>query len=181
MSKKVLVLTGSPRVGGNTEILADAFVKGAQAVGHVVMRFDAGRKEMKGCKACNACYSNGSACPFDEDFSELAPMIEAADTIAFITPIYWFSFPTQIKAAIDKLYALLVGQRKINVKETLLIVCGEMDDTSIFEPVVSTYRTISGYMQWQDAGTLVVPAVLNEGDVRATDFPAKAEAMGREL
>lgn len=179
MGKKILVLTGSPRVGGNSDILADAFIRGAEEAGHTITRFEAGRKNIGGCKACNMCYSNGKPCIVDDDFNELAPMIEEANALVIVTPLYWYTYPTQVKAAIDKIYSLLVGQRSVNVKETALIVCGDSIGIEAFEGIQKSYQEINKLLKWEDKGILIVPEVEAAGDVIKTDFVKKAEEMGR--
>ena len=120
MSKNILILTGSPRPNGNSFILADAFAKGAEAAGHTVRRFDTAPAEIDGCRACNQCFKHGNACVFDDDFNILAPRLEEADVLVLATPLYWFSFPSQLKAALDKLYSLRVGKRSLNIRECVL-------------------------------------------------------------
>jgi multimeric flavodoxin WrbA len=58
-NKNILVLTGSPRKNGNSEKMADAFIKSAQASGHKVTKFETRGKEINGCKACKTCWSKG--------------------------------------------------------------------------------------------------------------------------
>ena len=70
MSKTILVLTGSPRQGGNSDIMAEAFIQGAQSRGHRILRFDAGRKNVTGCVACKTCFSTGHPCSWQDDFEE---------------------------------------------------------------------------------------------------------------
>ena len=110
MKKKILVLTGSPRNGGNSDLMADAFIKGARAAGHEVVKVKTDEKNVRGCKACCACYSKGAACVIDDDFNEIAPHLENADVIAMVTPVYWYTFSAQLKAVIDRMYALCVGE-----------------------------------------------------------------------
>ena len=120
--KNILILTGSPRVGGNSDLMADAFQKGAESAGHKVVRYEAGRNAILPCRACEACFSNGKACVWDDRFSnELAPLIEEADVIVLATPLYWFTFPAQLKAAIDKMYSFIIGERNIAGKEAFLL------------------------------------------------------------
>jgi len=76
MSRNILVLTGSPRKGGNSDLLADAFIKGAKAAGNRVDKYETGLKRIVGCKACDRCYSQGEACVFGDDFNALAPLLE---------------------------------------------------------------------------------------------------------
>ena len=181
MAKNVLVLTGSPRKGGNSELLADAFIAGAQGLGHKLTKYRAGSKKILGCMACNKCYSKGVACVFNDDFNELAPLMEQADTIVLATPLYWFTFPSQIKAAIDKLYALLIGEREIRIKESILLVSAAADDMSDFDGIVKSFELINRYMQWENAGTLLVPNVNEVGDVKTTDYLKQAEELGGSI
>lgn len=75
MNKKVVVITGSPRKNGNSFAMTDAFIKAAEAKGHVVTRFDAATKNVGGCHACETCFKTGKACSFDDDFNVIAPII----------------------------------------------------------------------------------------------------------
>jgi multimeric flavodoxin WrbA len=118
-----------------------------------------------GCKACDTCYSKGKPCSFDDDFNSIAPLIEKTDAIIFITPLYGFSFPTQLKAVIDKTYSFIIGEKKLDIKESMLLVCGGDDDESVFNAIISTYKQIAYYQKWSDRGHLVVPGVNSKGDI----------------
>ncbi|MHB8124577.1 MAG: flavodoxin family protein [Desulfitobacteriaceae bacterium] len=181
--KNILVLTGSPRSNGNSDMMADAFIKGALSAGHEVTKFETARKKISGCKACNTCWSKGKPCSFQDDFDELAPLLEAADVIVFSTPLYWFGFPAQIKVAIDKMYAYTGKdcKRSLKIKESLLLVCGADEGMKIFDGIIATYREIANYMKWEDKGVLVEPKVNEKGDIEDTDALAKAEEYGKSL
>lgn len=181
MTKKILVLTGSPRKNGNSELFADAFIRGLESAGHEVTKFRSGNKKILGCTACNKCYSKGVACVFNDDFNELAPLAEEADMLVLATPLYWFTFPAQIKAAIDKLYALYVGKRPVKIKESVLLVCAETDDMQDFDGIVRSFDLINGYLQWSDRGQLLVPNVNKVGDIEKTDALLKAEELGKTI
>ncbi len=107
--KKIVVITGSPRRDGNSAAMTEAFVKAAEAKGHSVKRFDAANMKLGGCRACETCFSTGKACTFDDDFNAIAPDILEADAVVFSTPVYWYSWPSQIKCVIDKLYSFCVA------------------------------------------------------------------------
>lgn len=111
MSKKIVVITGSPRKNGNSAAMADAFIQAAEARGHAVTRFDAALKQVGGCRACETCFKTGKACSLDDDFNTVAPAILEADAVVFVTPVYWYSIPAQIKGVIDRLYSFVVGGR----------------------------------------------------------------------
>jgi multimeric flavodoxin WrbA len=181
--KNILVLTGSPRKNGNSDRMADAFIKGAQSVGHEVTKFETAWKEIGSCSACKTCWSKEKPCSFQDDFDELAPLLQAADVIVFSTPLYWFSFTAQIKAAIDKMYAYIGKNCKhpLKIKESLLMVCGADEGMKVFDGIIATYREIAHYMKWEDKGVLAVPEVKEKGDIEATDALEKAEEYGKSL
>ncbi|HMM22000.1 MAG TPA: flavodoxin family protein [Selenomonadales bacterium] len=180
MKKSTLVLTGSPRVGGNSDLLADAFIKGATAAGHEVVKCEAGTKNLMGCKACDTCYRKGKPCSFDDDFNSIAPLMEKADVIVFVTPLYWFTFSAQLKAAIDKMYSFIIGGKKLKIAESMLLVCGN-DDESVFDGIINTYKRIACYQKWTDRGQLIVPGVHNKGDILSTEYLVVAEKMGHNI
>lgn len=180
MAQKMVVLTGSPRRKGNSDALADALIRGAEAQGYAVRRFDAAQMDILGCVACNGCYrKKDRACVYKDDFNGLAPHLEKADAIAIVTPLYWYAFPAKLKAAIDKFYALIRGEKPIQGKKSALIVCGADDDAAGFEGIVKSYETIAHYLQWQVVGTLSVTGVDKKGAVGQGDWLARAEALGR--
>ena len=89
MGKNILVLTGSPRKGGNSEKLADAFIAGAQEAGHTVMKYTTADKTIKGCIDCKTCFKKGTACSIPDDFNELAPHLAAALNWRWPAPPAW--------------------------------------------------------------------------------------------
>jgi multimeric flavodoxin WrbA len=183
MIKNILVITGSPRKGGNSELLADAFINGAVANGHRVNKFEAANKSINGCRACEACWSNGKACVFEDDFIELAQFLYVADIIVLCTPVYWFGMTAQIKLAIDRLYSYMSPKCpiKLNIKESCLIACAEDSDEEVFDGTIGTYKGIINYLKWEDRGILTVPSVNKVGDVLKTEYILKAEEMGKNI
>jgi multimeric flavodoxin WrbA len=179
MAKNILVLTGSPRVGGNSDAMADAFINGAKAAGHQVNKFEAGIKQINGCKACDACFSKDTACVFNDDFNTLAEYIEHADAVVFATPLYWFSFPSGIKAAIDKLYSFDKTGKEMNIKESMLLVCGATDDKSDFDGIIKSYELIAKYKEWKDLGHYIVKEVDKKGDILSSNVLNEIENLGR--
>lgn len=181
MSKKVLVITGSARFGGNSDLMADAFLQGAQAAGNKVTKVEAAKLDFKPCRACNTCYSKGVACNYQDDFNEIAPLIEEADVIAFSTPIYWSSYPAQLKMIIDKFYSFMIAQRDISNKESFFLLCGEDASTSVYQGLLDSYTSMIDFLKWKDAGRLVMMSVNEKGQIRDTDGLKKAEELGRNI
>ena len=175
--KKIVVITGSPRKNGNSFAMTDAFITAAQAKGHKVTRFDAAMKKVGGCRACETCFSTGKACTFDDDFNTIAPAILEADTIVFTTPVYWYSIPAQIKGVIDRIYSLVVGGKEIAGKECALITCCEEDDMPVMDGVRIPIERMAALNKWKMIGEVLVPGVLNVGDIDKTDGCKKAAAL----
>ena len=161
--------------------MTEAFINAAEAKGHSVTRFDAAFKKVGGCHACETCYKTCKACSFDDDFNELAPAILEADAVVFTTPVYWYSFPAQIKAVIDKLYALCVGGKDVAGKECALIACCEEEDMSVMDGVRVPYERTAALLKWKSVGEVLVPGVLLVGDIDKTDGCKKAAALAEAL
>lgn len=181
MSKRIVVITGSPRKNGNSFAMTEAFIKAAEAKGHVVTRFDAALKNVGGCHACETCFKTGKACSFDDDFNIIAPDILEADAVIFTTPVYWYSIPSQIKNVIDKLFSFCVAGKDIAGKECALITCCEEDDMSVMDGVRIPFERSAALLKWKMVGEVLVPGVLNAGDIEKTDGCKQAAALAEKI
>lgn len=181
MSKKIVVITGSPRKNGNSFAMTDAFVHAAKEKGHTVTRFDAAMKNVGGCHACETCFKTGKACSFDDDFNEIAPAILEADAIVFTMPVYWYSIPSQIKGIIDKLFSFYVAGKDIAGKECALISCCEEDDLSVMDGVRIPIERSAALLKWKMVGEVLVPGVLNTGDIEKTEGCKQAAALAEKI
>ena len=177
MGKKIVVITGSPRKNGNSFAMTDAFIQAAQAKGHTVTRFDAAMMKIGGCHACMTCYSTGRPCTFDDDFNTIAPAILEADAIVFTMPVYWYSIPAQIKGVIDRIFSLVVGGKDIAGKKCALITCCEEEEMSVLDGVRIPLERTAALLKWKMVGEVMVPGVLNVGDIEKTDGCKQAAAL----
>ena len=181
MSKKIVVITGSPRKHGNSFAMTEAFIKAAEAKGHIVTRFDAAMKNVGGCHACETCFKTGKACSFDDDFNSIAPVILEADAVVFATPVYWYSIPAQIKGVIDKLFSFCVAGKDIEGKECALITCCEENDLSVMDGVRIPVERSAALLKWNMVGEVLITGVLNAGDIEKTDGCKKAVALAESI
>lgn len=181
MSKKIVVITGSPRKNGNSFAMADAFIQAANGLGHTVSRFDAAFLKIGGCHACETCYKTGKPCSFDDDFNVIAPAILEADAVVFAMPVYWYSIPGQIKNVIDRLYSLVVGGKDIAGKKCALITCCEEDDLTVMDGVRLPIERSAALMKWEMAGEVLIPGVLAAGDIEKTDGCKQASALVEKI
>ncbi|WP_165045595.1 flavodoxin family protein [Dysgonomonas sp. ZJ709] len=179
--KNILVLTGSARKGGNSDRLADAFIKGANSVGHQVVKYNTASKNMKPCIDCKACFRNDIPCLFDKDFNELSTYLDTSDVIVFATPLYAYSFPAALKLAIDKFNTYLVGEKEINIKESILLVTAGEDNKEVFAGIVSTYNSIVRIANWSNRGIITVNGLMDKKSILKTDALKEAEKLGQSI
>ena len=181
MSKKIVVITGSPRKNGNSFAMTDAFIRAAEGKGHTVTRFDAAMKNVGGCHACETCFKTGKACSFDDDFNTIALANLEADTVIFTMPVYWYSIPAQIKGVIDRLFSFCVAGKDVAGKECALITCCEEDDMSVMDGVRIPVERSAALLKWKMVGEVLVPGVLNAGDIEKTDGCSQAAALAEKI
>lgn len=181
MGKNILVLTGSPRVGGNSDLLAEAFAEGAREAGHTVNIFAAGRARIGGCRACDACFTKDRPCVFEDDFIQLDSCLREAEVIALASPLYWYDFTAQLKAAIDRLSAY-TGRGILRIKESVLLLCGAVEEREKFAGAMEVYRLITqGSLNWKDRGTVLAPGCGDKGDILGHPALEEARALGRSI
>ena len=181
MSKKIVVITGSPRKNGNSSAMTEAFIKAAEAKGHSVTRYDTAFMNVGGCHACETCFKTPKACSYDDDFNTMAPTILEADAVVFTMPVYWYSIPAQIKCIIDKIYSFCVAGKDIADKECALIACCEEDDMSVFDGVRIPLERSAALLKWHMIGEVLIPGVLNAGEILNTDGCLKAAALADKI
>ena len=175
---KILVLTGSPRKGGNSATLADSFIKGATEAGHSIERFDAAFKKVHPCIACNSCGMDGT-CVFKDDFEFVRRHIIDADCVVFATPMYYFGISAQLKAVIDRFYAI---NGSIHVpKKAVLLMTYANTAASEAVPIKSHYEVLLKYLGWTDAGQVIAPGVWPVGAIARTKYPEQAYQLGRRI
>jgi multimeric flavodoxin WrbA len=179
--KNIFILTGSPRRGGNSDLMADAFARGASEAGHKITKYITANHNIRGYWDCKQCYKTDKACVFDDDFNELAVLIEKADVLVFATPLYWFSFPTQLKSAIDRMISLVRADRLGQIKKTALLACAATENAADFDALVTTYERITDYLHWTDVGQLLITEVYEANDILKTDALLKAQALGKNI
>lgn len=180
MNKNVLILTGSPRKNGNSDMLADAFMKGAQEKGHTVNKIEVAELNVSGCKACGMCWTKDGACVQCDDMAKIEPLLESADVLVLVSPLYFYGISAQLKAVIDRFCAYCVGncKKSLKIKESALIMCGECDKERFFSGAIDTYKHTADYMKWKDRGILMATSVSSKGDILQGDWLTKTQILG---
>lgn len=105
-------------------------------------------------------------CVQSDDMEKIFPEIEQADMIVFASPLYFFSWPTQIKSVIDRLYpyALEKSERSVAGKECALLLAAATDVQEEAKGMLESYRILAEYMHWHSVGEVVAYGVDKKGD-----------------
>lgn len=177
MSKYIVVLVGSPRKNGNTEILADAFIKGAISEGNTVKKICLGEKKISPCVDCKYCYRNDGQCILQDDMDEVYTQMMKADAIVFASPVYFYGFSAQMKSVIDRLHNPVRDKFKIK-DAALLSVCAD-EGQEVFQPMLVTYQAIIKYLDWKDVGQVLIDGVEDKGTIADHENLKEAELLGK--
>lgn len=138
MSKKVLILSSSPRRGGNSDTLCDEFLRGAQEAGHEVEKIFLKDKTIHYCTGCGVC-NEGKPCPQKDDAPEIVRKMVAADVIVLATPVYFYTMSAQMKTLIDRCCA---GYLEIRDKEFYFIVAAAETSVNVRSTVFGDSSTV---------------------------------------
>ena len=101
MRKKILVLSTSPRKGGNSDTLADEFIRGAREAGHDVEKISLFDRDIQFCKGCLSCQKT-QRCIIQDDAAAIVQRMCTADVLVFATPIYYYGMCGQMKTLLDR-------------------------------------------------------------------------------
>lgn len=177
---KVLILMGSPRKNGNTKILCDEFERGAKEAGHETEQVAVRDLKINGCLGCNGCQRNGGTCVQKDDMTDIYEKITAADVIALASPIYYYTWTAQLKAVIDRTYAML-GTMK-NKTIYMISTCMSPDESWCTMMVESFRNFLACYDDSVKEGGYVFGFGTGApGDVKATPAMQQAYEMGKEI
>lgn len=117
MNKKVLIISGSPRKGGNSDLLCDRFMEGAKESGNTVEKVFLHDLKIGHCMACYGCRGT-KKCVQKDDMEELLEKMADADVLVLATPVYFYSMDGMLKTMIDR---TLPRYTEIRDKEVYLI------------------------------------------------------------
>jgi multimeric flavodoxin WrbA len=168
MEKKVVtILLGSPRVGGNSDKLAEAFADEAKKKGYEVRTSRLAQMNLKGCNDCRKCWSGGKHCVLDDDMDKIYADLEAADVIVFATPLYYFSWSTQIKPIWDRLlpYGMPGAKCSVKGKKAVLLSAAGDSDMKSCEGLKASYHLGCSFMKWENAGEVYGLGIYTKGEM----------------
>lgn len=178
MSKKVLVISASPRKSGNSDLLCDSLIQGATQAGHKIEKVFLADKKISYCTGCGVCNST-QVCVQQDDMSSLLDSMLAAEVIVMATPIYFYAMNGQLKTFIDR---CCTKYTKMLNKEFYFIMTAADEHSSSVERTMEGFR---GFMDClggaQEKGVLYATQVWQKGDVKDTQFVEQAYKMGKSI
>jgi len=110
MAVRVVGIYGSPRKGGNSDLILDRALEGAQQQSAEVKRLYVRDLHMSGCVECGGCEKTGK-CVLQDDMQSIYPLLDDADIIILSSPIFFYGLSSQLKALIDRAQALWARKR----------------------------------------------------------------------
>ena len=173
----ILVISGSPRKGGNTEIMAETFAKGARESGHELTIKMLSALKVSPCVACNYCFTSKGVCSQKDDMTEILEVLAQADMLVFASPIYWFDITAQLKCVIDRMYAF--GKIGFHHKYVGLLL--NSGAPGVYDAAIAQYKATNSYLKWEDKGIIAIAGMDQKGSMNSAEKLHEVFEFGRSL
>ncbi len=182
MSKKIVILNGSPRKKGNTSALAAEFTRGAKEAGHTVTEFFLDSMDIHGCKGCFGGHSSRECpCVQKDDMMQIYPAVKECDVIVLATPLYYWNMSGQLRTAVDRLFALEEGDGNLlrgNNRSSALLMAAEGHG---FEDVLVYYDHLMEHLRWKNLGHVLAGGNGHMGDIEGKPELEQAYELGKSI
>lgn len=177
MSKKVLILSGSPRKGGNSDALCDEFLRGAAEAGNDAEKIRVSAKKIAPCSGCYFCSDHNGECAHKDDMAEILQKMIDADVLVLASPVYFYSIDAQLKAVIDRTVARWT---EVKNKEMYYIVTMADEELQSADTTIACMRGYADCVEGAvEKGIIIGNGVYEPGEVKATPAMEKAYQMGK--
>lgn len=176
---KIIILMESPNRNGSTSILANEFRKGAEESGHTVELIDVAHANIHPCIGCVRCGYDGP-CVQKDDVGTIRSKLLGADMVVLSTPLYYFGMSAQLKAVVDRFCAYNGSLTGKHLKSALLTVAWDTEE-STFDALISHYRAIVRYIDFEDCGCILGYGCGTPAMTRESRYPEEAYLLGRSL
>ncbi len=186
---KVLGIAGSPRRGGNTDLLLNEVMRGAASKGAEVKTIILRNLKIAPCQHCDACLETGR-CKVKDDMQMVYQELEAADRIVLASPIHFMTVTAHMKAMIDRCQALWARKYVLKIpplgdrreRKGLFIAVGGRKVAHLFEPALATVKALFNTLDITYAGDLLFRRIDEKGAItKHPDFLKQAFLAGQKL
>ena len=177
--KNILVLSCSPRKNGNSDILCDQFIRGAEESGNKVEKIRIQDKKIGVCLGCEQCQGNGGVCRQKDDMGEILEKMIQADVIVMASPVYFYTINAQAKTLIDRTYARYTAIRDTSFYFIVTAADGEI---SMMERTVECFRGFTHCLDGaQEAGVIYGVGAWKKGDIKSLASMVHTYEMGKNV
>lgn len=177
--KHIIVISTSLRAGSNSDLLAESFIKGAQASGHQVEKILLASARIEFCRGCLACQKQGR-CIIDDDVNAIMAKVLKADVVVWATPIYYYEMSGQMKTLIDRMNGMY--PQDYQFRDVYLLTTAAENEEWVPE------RALAGLSGWVDcypkskiAGSLFCGGVNAPRDIEGNDKLQEAFRLGQQI
>lgn len=181
MSKKVLILSSSPRRGGNSDTLCDAFMRGAAEAGNEVEKIFLRDKTIHYCTGCSTCSLHGKPCPQKDDAAGVIEKMVAADVIVLATPVYFYAMSAQLKTLIDRCCGRYT---EMTDKEFYFLAAAAEGDEGA-DLLQHVFDNLMGFLDCLDnpvlKGRVLATGVWHTGEIEGHPALQEAYGMGKQV
>ena len=179
MSKKGLIISGSPRKSGNSDLWCDEFMRGAVDAGNNAAKIRAAEKKIGFCSACYYCRKSGGVCAKKDDMTDILQKIIDADVIVLASPVYFYSIDAQMKALIDR---TLARWTEVKNKEFYYIVTCADTDKAALETTLACFRGYADCVEGaEEKGVIYGTGVYQLGEIKKSPVFKQAYEMGKSV
>ena len=177
--KNILILSGSPRKGGNSDLLCDEFMRGAKESGNNVTKINVASKKIAPCHACYFCREHGGECAYKDDMAEILQAMIDADVLVLASPVYFYSVDAQMKALIDRTVAQWLI---IKNKEFYYIMTAAEESDTVMDCTLECFRGLARCLEGSiERGVIYGKGVYGAGEIESKPAMREAYDMGRKV
>lgn len=174
--KKILILSGSPRKNGNSDMLCDEFMRGAIESGNQVEKIRVAEKNIGFCRGCYACKDTGK-CVIKDDMAEVLQKMIDADVLVLASPVYFYSIDAQLKAVIDRTVARWL---EVKDKEFYYIVTAADEELASAETTIACFRGYADCVEGaKEKGIVYGMGAYEKGEIKGMKAMVEAYEMGK--
>ena len=175
---KIVVLSGSPRKGANTDTMVEAFAETARESGNTVEVVRVASKKIAGCLGCQYCFAHEGTCVQKDDMVNVIESLKDADMVVFASPIYWFDITAQEKAVIDRLYAF--GATGFPVHQDGPF-CSIATARGVYDAAIAMYKSTCAYCKWEDQGIVTISGMTERDSMASSPKLEEVRELARKL
>lgn len=177
--KKVLILSGSPRKGGNSDTLCDEFARGAEQSGNEVEKIFVADKKIGYCKACYYCRNHDGECIIKDDMASVLQKMIDADVIVLASPVYFYSIDAQLKALIDRTVSRWT---EVKDKEFYYIATCADEKKASTESTLACFRGYADCVEGaKEMGVIYGTGVYEKGEIEKSPALKQAYETGLKV